>query len=170
MRPLCFLSFLTAALGALGVRPALAANSEPPLVHPIYSKLPDLAEDDFTRRAFAAATSRYKLAPLEIIDVPAAPAPRAPVLLKAAVTKTLKLAFDEALAELTDLVRRDPANAEAHFQRGLLLYTERGELEAALASVEKAIALEPDDAAWRMIHKELLLERAATPDAPGPRP
>ncbi len=77
---------------------------------------------------------------------------------------------DEALAELTDLVRRDPANAEAHFQRGLLLYTERGELEAALASVEKAIALEPDDAAWRMIHKELLLERAAAPDAQGPRP
>ncbi|HVR00732.1 MAG TPA: hypothetical protein VMT47_01245 [Polyangia bacterium] len=117
MSPLCFLSVLTAALGALGARPALAANSEPPLVHPIYSNLPDLAEDDFTRRAFAAATARYKLAPLEIIDVPAAPAPRAPVLLKSAVTKTLKLAFDEALAELEGVIAELDATGGAGLTR-----------------------------------------------------
>ncbi|HEY2731563.1 MAG TPA: hypothetical protein VGK52_16585 [Polyangia bacterium] len=117
MRPLCFLSVLTVALGALGSRPALAANSEPPLVHPIYSKLPDLAEDDFTRRAFTAATARYKLAPLEIIDVPAAPAPRAPVLLESAATKTLKLAFDEALPDLDGVIAELDATGGAGLTR-----------------------------------------------------
>ncbi|HEV3030461.1 MAG TPA: hypothetical protein VG319_02405 [Polyangia bacterium] len=120
MRPLCFLSVLTAALAALGARPAFAANSERPLVHPIYSKLPDLAEDDFTRRAFAAATARYKLAPLEIIDVPAAPAPRAPMLLKSAVTKALRLAFDEALADLEGVIAELDATGGAGLTRNEL--------------------------------------------------
>src|SRR5260221_3823462 len=117
MRPLWCFQFLVASLVALGGRSASAANSEPPLVHPIYSKLPDLAEDDFTRRAFAAATARYKLAPLEIIDVPAAPAPRAPVLLKSAVIKTLKLAFDEALAELDGVIAELDATGGAGLTR-----------------------------------------------------
>ncbi len=97
MRPR--VSFLILALATLGARVALAAD-DVPLVHPIYSKLPDLAEDDFTRRAFGAATARYKLAPLETIDVPAPPEPKAPALLKAAIGDTLKLAFDDALPKL----------------------------------------------------------------------
>jgi hypothetical protein len=89
------------ALTALSGRgAALAADGDPPLVHPIYAKLPDLAEDDATRRAFAAATARYKLAPLETIDVPPAPPPTAPALLKSGAAKTLKLAFDDALPDL----------------------------------------------------------------------
>ena len=98
MRPRCFLLVLIATSATFAARRA-AADSDTPLVHPIYAKLPDLAEDDFTRRAFTAATARYKLAPLEIIDVPAAPTPRAPELIKAAVSKTMKLAFDEALPD-----------------------------------------------------------------------
>jgi hypothetical protein len=89
-------------------------------VHPNYSKLPDLAEDDFTRRAFAAATARYKLAPLEIIDVPAAPAPRAPMLLKSAVTKALRLAFDEALADLEGVIAELDATGGAGLTRNEL--------------------------------------------------
>jgi len=77
-----------------------AAADDVPLVHPIYAKLPDLAEDDFTRRAFTAAATRYKLFPLEVIDIPAPPAPKAPEHLKAAIAKMSKLAFDEALPEL----------------------------------------------------------------------
>ena len=100
MRPLPLLVFLIASCATLGARRAAAAGDDVPLVHPIYSKLPELAEDDFTRRAFVAATARYKLAPLETIDVPAPAAPEAPALLKAALVAMRKLAFDEALPKL----------------------------------------------------------------------
>src|SRR6516165_9809425 len=98
MRPRCIVIVALATLAALPARRA-AADSDTPLVHPIYAKLPDLAEDDFTRRAFSAATNRYKLFPLETIDVPAPAAPKAPGLVKSAVAKTLKLAFDDALPD-----------------------------------------------------------------------
>ena len=67
---------------------------------------------------------------------------------------------DEALAELTEIVTRDPEHAGALYQRGLLLYTEKGALAAALDDLERALALDPDDALVRMIHQELVLERA----------
>jgi hypothetical protein len=117
MRPRTAVLFLIASLAALTARRAAAADSEPPLVHPIYAKLPDLAEDDFTRRAFTAATTRYKLAPLEIIDVPAPPAPQAPARLKTAIASALKLAFDAALPDL------DAAIAEVETTGGVGLTT-----------------------------------------------
>ncbi len=123
MRPRCFFVVLIATCASLATfagRRAAAADSEPPLVHPIYAKLPDLAEDEFTRRAFTAATARYKLAPLEIIDVPAPPAPKAPALVKSAIAKTLKLSFDDALPDF------DAALAELETSGGAGLST--GEL------------------------------------------
>src|SRR5260221_13822656 len=97
MSPRCFLLVvLMASLTATMARRAAAASGDVPLVHPIYAKLPDLAEDDFTRRAFTAATARYKLAPLEIIQVPAAPAPTRPAIVKSGVANRPKLAFNEA--------------------------------------------------------------------------
>jgi hypothetical protein len=116
MRPRSFRLVLLASIAVMPARRA-AADGEVPLVHPIYAKLPDLAEDDFTRRAFTAATARYKLAPLEIIDVPAPPAPQAAALLKSAVAKTLKLAFDEALPDF------DAAIAELEISGGTGLTT-----------------------------------------------
>jgi hypothetical protein len=83
---------------AVGARRARADDL--PLVHPIYAQLPDLPENEITRRAFAAAAARYKLSPLEIVDIPAPMPPAAPATLKASIGKTLKLAFDEALPEL----------------------------------------------------------------------
>ena len=74
---------------------------------------------------------------------------------------------DDALAELDEIVRRDPENAGALYQRGLLLYTEKGDVSAALADLGRALALDPEDAMTRMIHQELLLERS--PDRPGAR-
>ena len=95
MRPRFFFLAVLAMLPA-----SRAAADDKPLVHPIYAKLPDLAEDDFTRRAFSAAATRYKLFPLEVIDVPAPPEPKAPALAKAGIAKTLKLAFDDAVPNL----------------------------------------------------------------------
>lgn len=66
---------------------------------------------------------------------------------------------DDALAELSEILRRDTGNAVAHYQRGLLLYTEKGDLDAALADLDRALALDPEDTTTRLIRQELVLER-----------
>jgi hypothetical protein len=118
MRPRFVWCVLVASMALATARRAAAEDL--PLVHPIYAKLPDLAEDDFTRRAFTAAVARYQLFPLEVIDVPAPAAPKAPELVKAAIAKTAKLAFDEALPDF------DAALAELETSGGAGLST--GEL------------------------------------------
>ncbi|HZL19852.1 MAG TPA: hypothetical protein VFG23_19110, partial [Polyangia bacterium] len=56
----------------------VASAGETPLVHPIFAHLPDAPEDGNALQAFTAATERYRLRPLEVVDVAAPPAPRAP--------------------------------------------------------------------------------------------
>ena len=88
---------------------ASRADAEPaplPLVHPIYVHLPDAPDTDAVRRTFTNAAERYRLRPVEVIDVPAPPPPKAPDMLKLALIKAQKLTFDEALRDL------DAANAE----------------------------------------------------------
>jgi len=85
---------------------AARADEPPPIVHPLYVHLPDAPEEDALRRAFTAAALRYKLKPVEVVDVPAPPAPRAPELLKSGVLNAQKIAFGEALRDL------DAARAE----------------------------------------------------------
>src|SRR6476620_2964126 len=92
---------------------------EVPLVHPVFVQLPDVAEDDATRRAFTTAATRYGLHPVEVIDIPAPPAPKAPDLITIAVINTLKLSFDDALREL------DAAVAEVAASGGRGLSTEQ---------------------------------------------
>ena len=86
--------------GALSSARAARAEEPLPLVHPLYVHLPDAPEDDALRRAFTAAAGRYRLHPVEVVDVPAPPAPRAPELLRAGVLNTQKIAFGEALHDL----------------------------------------------------------------------
>jgi hypothetical protein len=114
------------ALALLSARAARA--EEPSLVHPIYAQLPDLPEGEVTRKSFAAAAARYKLAPLEVIDIPAAPSPKAPGTLKLTIARVLKLDFAGALPELD----ADVAEVEATGGAGLTtlelsdLYLHRG--------------------------------------------
>jgi hypothetical protein len=70
------------------------------LVHPIFAQLPDQPENDVTRRAFAAAATRYKLQPLEVIDIPAPPEFKTPATLRTTIAKVVKLDFDGAMPEL----------------------------------------------------------------------
>jgi hypothetical protein len=86
--------------GPTGTAASATTTADGPLVHAIYAQLPDLPEGDVTRRSFTEAAKRYHLAPLEVIDIAAAPPPKAPGTLKATIAKTQKLAFDEALKEL----------------------------------------------------------------------
>lgn len=71
-----------------------------PLVHPIWSQLPDAPDRDGARKDFAAAVTRYKLGGVEIIDVPAPPPPRAADALKVGSTKSSKLDHGAALEQL----------------------------------------------------------------------
>src|SRR5262252_6935383 len=65
---------LTLALALTLPRPARA--DEPPLVHPIWSQLPDAPDPGVVRRQFTDATALYHLGPVEVIDVPAPPPTR----------------------------------------------------------------------------------------------
>jgi tetratricopeptide (TPR) repeat protein len=66
---------------------------------------------------------------------------------------------DGAIAALQQAVELDPDRADAHYELGVLYYTERGDLEGAVTEIEAALALDPEDATTRMIYQELLLER-----------
>jgi hypothetical protein len=122
-----FVSALAGAAFVPGGR-AAAAEGEPPLVHPIYAQLPDLAENEVTRRAFAAAATRYKLSPLEVIDIPAPPPFKAPQTLRTTIVKVVKLSFDEALPELDAAAAEVAESGGAGLSPGDLsdLYLHRG--------------------------------------------
>src|SRR5204862_6078614 len=106
------------------------ADEALPLVHPLYVHLPDAPEDDALRRAFTAAAGRYRLHPVEVVDVPVPPAPHAPEWLRAGVLNTQKIAFGEALHDL------DAAAAEVSTTGGAGLSTD----ELADLYLNRAIA------------------------------
>src|SRR4029079_17282755 len=106
-----------AAASLLAAR-AARAHEPLPIVHPLWVHLPDAPEDDALRRVFTAAAARYKLRPVEVVDIPAPAAPRAPDLLKSRILNTTKIAVGEALHDL------DAAAAEAATTGGAGLSTD----------------------------------------------
>ncbi|HEY7376594.1 MAG TPA: hypothetical protein VIF57_30825 [Polyangia bacterium] len=110
---------LVLLIAAASVRARAARADEAlPTVHPLYVHLPDAPEDDALARAFTAAAARYKLRPVEVVDVPSPPAPRAPELLRSGVLNAQKIAFGEALRDL------DAARAEVATTGGAGLSTD----------------------------------------------
>jgi hypothetical protein len=95
------------AIGLLTLGRAASAG-ETPLVHPIFAHLPDAPEDGNARQAFTAATERYQLRPLEVVDVAAPPAARAPDAAHLGILHAQQLAFADALREL-DLAANEVA-------------------------------------------------------------
>jgi predicted O-linked N-acetylglucosamine transferase (SPINDLY family) len=67
--------------------------------------------------------------------------------------------MDEALDSLNQALARDPGFAEALQNRGLLLWDEKEDLPAALADLEKAVALEPDRPALKsnLLHLRIIM-------------
>src|SRR6185503_11264716 len=92
-------SLLLWSLAVFGAGPAAAADP-PALVHPLYVHLPDAPENDALRQKFTAAALRIGLRPVEVVDVPAPPIPRAPDLLKIALINSQKMAFDDVRRDL----------------------------------------------------------------------
>lgn len=66
---------------------------------------------------------------------------------------------DGAISALEEALERDPDRADAHYELGVLYYTEKGDLDRALRELDVALDLNPGDATAKMIRQELVLER-----------
>ena len=90
---------LAACLALISTAAARAENAAP-LVHPIFAHLPDAPEDDRARQDFTTAAGHYNLRPVEIVDVPAPPAPHGPDEARLGILNAQKMAFTEAKKDL----------------------------------------------------------------------
>jgi hypothetical protein len=90
----------------IAAAPALAQSTAGPTVHPLYAELPGSTRNAEAKRLFSETVARYRLGPVEGMDIPGPPAPRAPELLKVAAMASEKRKFDEATQAL------EPAIAE----------------------------------------------------------
>jgi hypothetical protein len=158
-----FCATLGSVVTLLPPAPAGAA-AETPLVHPIFAHLPDAPEDAAARQAFAAAAGRYQLHPVEVVDVSAPPAPRAPDALHLGILHAQQLAFADALREL------DLATAEIATSGGAGLTTaELGDLylframATARADWNAQVAAPPTDERTRA-YPDYLRAATMTPD------
>lgn len=93
---------MRALLGIAVVIAAAPVLAQPagPTVHPVYAELPGSTRNAEAKRAFSEAVARYRLGPVETIDIAAPPAPRAPELLKLALVAVEKRKFPDAEASL----------------------------------------------------------------------
>jgi hypothetical protein len=84
-----------AALLLLGAR---SGRAQPPqqTLWPIYAHLPGSMHNDEAQRLFTDVTRRYRLGPVEVMDIPAPPPPHAAEALAAARPLLEKVGFDEA--------------------------------------------------------------------------
>ena len=83
---------------------ASTARAQGPTVnttHPIFGAIPDLPQSDEVHRRFAAAVARQRLGPVEVMDVPGPPAPKARGLLLGGKAAVQKQRFEEAEKALT---------------------------------------------------------------------
>jgi hypothetical protein len=87
---------------------ALAQEAAKPAIHPIYAAVPGSGHNERAQRLFSETVARYRLGPVQVMDIPGPPAPRAPQLViegKSALEK-LKLAEAETVldAAVTDVL------------------------------------------------------------------
>jgi hypothetical protein len=119
---------------------ALAAAQPPPAVttlHPIFAAVPDLPMGDEAHARFVSAAQRYRLGPVEVMDVPAPAPPRAPALLKVGRKAVEEKRFAEAESAL------DQAAAEAHARGAAGLTTDE------LADIFLYLGMAAQKADWK---------------------
>jgi hypothetical protein len=88
------------------VAPALAADAPPSIVQPIYAQMPEAPQNDVAQNAMARASVRYKLLPVEVVDIEMPPPPALGAGVKAGVDLVKKLAFDDARKQLDPVADR----------------------------------------------------------------
>jgi hypothetical protein len=91
---------LAAALALAAAQGASTNPGTPAAVHPIYAPLPESVHNDAANRLFTQTVARYGLGPVEVVDIPRPPPPRAPELLRTGKAAAEKLRFDEAATAL----------------------------------------------------------------------
>jgi hypothetical protein len=111
MRILSGWFFVVAVLASfMAVTPAIGAAAwadEPAsIVHPIYAQMPNAPLNDVAQRALARAASRYRLRPVEVVDIEPPPPPDTGATIKAGVQAVQKLSFDEARQQLDAAVEQ----------------------------------------------------------------
>jgi len=95
----CFgLAGLAGLAVVISSAPALAQTVAAPTVHPLYAEMPGSTRNAEAKALFSAAVARRGLGPVEVMDIAAPPAPRAPELVKVAAAATEKLKWAEAQA------------------------------------------------------------------------
>jgi hypothetical protein len=125
---------------------AARAEQATPLVHPIFAHLPDAPENDRARQDFTSAATRYRLAPVEVVDVPAPAAPHGPDDARLGILNTQKQAFTEALRNLDAAATEVAATGGEGFSTAELadLYLNRA-IARARADWKAAAADPPTD-------------------------
>jgi hypothetical protein len=110
MRLLVVLALVLAVLD-----PAPVRADDPPrqTLYPIYAHLPGSVHNDEAQRLLAAVSRRYHLGPVEVMDIPAPTAPRAPALLASARPLVEKLKFAEAEIVLAEALAEVNATGAA---------------------------------------------------------
>jgi hypothetical protein len=125
------ISFL--ALAALAAAPPPAVTT----LHPIFAAVPDLPMGDEAHARFVSAAQRYRLGPVEVMDVPGPTPPRAAALLKVGRTAVEEKRFSEAESAL------DQAAAEANARGAAGLTTDE------LADVFLYLGMAAQKADWK---------------------
>src|SRR3954452_4202021 len=111
-----------AALVALALAPAVAAAEEPvQTLYPIYAHLPGSMHNDEAQRLFSEAARRYRLGPVEVMDIPAPPAPRAAEVLAQVRPLLERVSFDEAGKAVDQAVAEVTATGAAGLQPAQLV-------------------------------------------------
>ncbi|MFL5308673.1 MAG: hypothetical protein ACJ8F1_25895 [Polyangia bacterium] len=149
-----------AACLALFSTAAARAETAAPLVHPIFAHLPDAPEDDRARQDFTTAATHYNLRPVEVVDVPAPPAPRGPDDARMGILNAQKMAFTEAKKDLDAAATEAAATGGAGFSTADLvdLYLNRA-MATARSDWKAQAAAPPTDERTRAFDDYL---RAAT--------
>jgi len=88
------------AVIAAAATPVVAAGEPASIVHPIYAHMPEAPQNDVGQRELTRAAARYKLLPVEVVDIEQPPPPPTGAVIKAGVDLVKKLAFDDAKKEL----------------------------------------------------------------------
>src|SRR5690349_3552894 len=105
----------------MAATPVLAQEQAPgPIVHPLYAEMPGSTRNGEVKRTFSEAVARYRLGPVEGMDIAPPPAPRAPERLKTIAIASEKRKFDEAEKELEPAVAEVMSNGGDGMSPGTL--------------------------------------------------
>ena len=157
-----FAATATVLFSAAVARPA-EADEPASIVYPIYAQMPDAPQNDVAQRALVHAAVRFKLRPVEVVDIEPPPPPQTGAAIKAGVDLVKKLAFDDARKQLDGAVEKTAQTGGAG-----LTTAELGELYLARAMAIAKADWKPersvDEATRVRAYEDYVRAATLTPD------